>query len=133
MASGAAALPAHVSRWFRCLGLEILEDYGQTETTGVVCMTERGKESSGTVGKPLPGIEVKIAEDGEILTRGRQVFVGYYKDDEATKKTIVDGWLCTGDLGEYTDKGTIRIKGRKKEILKTSGGKRSPLSRLKRS
>jgi long-chain acyl-CoA synthetase len=123
LASGAAALSPHVSRWFRCLGMEILEDYGQTETTGVVCMTEPEKDSSGTVGRALPGIEVKIAEDGEILTRGRQVFVGYYKDDEATKKTFVDGWLATGDLGEYTDKGTIRIKGRKKEILKTSGGK----------
>jgi long-chain acyl-CoA synthetase len=123
LASGAAALSSHVSKWFHCLGLEILEDYGQTETTGVVCMTEPGKDSSGTVGRALPGIEIKIAEDGEILTRGRQVFVGYYKDDEATKKTMVDGWLATGDLGEYTDKGTIRIKGRKKEILKTSGGK----------
>jgi long-chain acyl-CoA synthetase len=124
LASGAAALSSHVSKWFRCLGLDIMEDYGQTETTGVVCMTEPGKDSSGTVGRPLPGIEVKIAEDGEILTRGRQVFVGYFKDEEATKKTFVEGgWLATGDLGEYTDKGTIRIKGRKKEILKTSGGK----------
>lgn len=123
LASGAAALPAHISRWFRCLGLEILEDYGQTESTGVICMTEPGVESAGTVGKPVPGVEVKIAEDGEILTRGRHVFKGYYKNPEATAATLVDGWLHTGDLGELTDRGLIRIKGRKKEVLKTSGGK----------
>jgi long-chain acyl-CoA synthetase len=123
LASGAAALPAHISRWFRCLGLEILEDYGQTESTGVICMTEPGVESAGTVGKPVTGVELKIAEDGEILTRGRHVFKGYYKNLEATEATLVDGWLHTGDLGEFTDSGLIRIKGRKKEVLKTSGGK----------
>jgi len=123
LASGAAALPAHISRWFRCLGLEILEDYGQTESTGVICMTEPGVESAGTVGKPVPGVEVKIAEDGEILTHGRHVFKGYYKNPEATATTLKDGWLYTGDLGELNDRGLIRIKGRKKEVLKTSGGK----------
>jgi long-chain acyl-CoA synthetase len=124
LASGAAALSATVSKWFRCLGLEILEDYGQTETTGVVTMTERGIDSLGTIGRPLPGIEFKIAEDGEMLTRGRQVFVGYYKDEEATKKTFnSDGWLMTGDLAELTASGLVKIKGRKKEVLKTSGGK----------
>ncbi len=123
LASGAAALPAHVSRWFRCLGLEILEDYGQTESTGVICMTEPGVESAGTVGKPVPGIELKLAADGEILTRGRHVFKGYYKDPESTANTLKDGWLHTGDLGEFNDRGLLRIKGRKKEVLKTSGGK----------
>jgi long-chain acyl-CoA synthetase len=124
LASGAAALSSTVSKWFRCLGLEILEDYGQTETTGVVTMTEKGVDSLGTIGRPLPGVEFKIAEDGEMLTRGRQVFVGYYKDEEATKKTFnSEGWLMTGDLAELTDKGLVRIKGRKKEVLKTSGGK----------
>lgn len=123
LASGAAALPAHVARWFRCLGLEILEDYGQTESTGVICMTEPGVECAGTVGRAIPGIEVKLAGDGEILTRGRHVFKGYFKDPESTEKTLEGGWLHTGDLGEYTDKGMIRIRGRKKEILKTSGGK----------
>jgi long-chain acyl-CoA synthetase len=123
LASGAAALPAHVSKWFRCLGLEILEDFGQTESTGVICMTQPGIESAGTVGKPVPGVEVKIAEDGELLTRGRHVFKGYYKDPEATANTLKDGWLHTGDLAEVNDRGLIRIKGRKKEVLKTSGGK----------
>jgi long-chain acyl-CoA synthetase len=124
LASGAAALPAHVSRWFRSIGLEILEDYGQTETTGVVCMTEPGVDSAGTVGKPVPGMEFKIADDGEMLTRGRHVFVGYYKDDENTKSAFDEGgWLKTGDLAEITPRGLVKIRGRKKEIMKTSGGK----------
>ena len=124
LGSGAAALGSHVSRWFHCLGLEIMEDYGQTESTGVVTMTEPGVESSGTVGKPLPGMELRIAEDGEILSRGRHVFVGYYKNDEATREAKdADGWLHTGDLGEVDSRGMLRIKGRKKEVLKTSGGK----------
>jgi len=123
LASGAAALPPHVSRWFRSLGLEILEDFGQTESTGVICMTERGVESAGTVGKPVAGLDVKIAEDGEVLTRGRHVFVGYFKDEASTASTLEGGWLHTGDLAEVTESGLIRIRGRKKEILKTSGGK----------
>lgn len=123
LASGAAALAPHVSKWFRSIGLEIVEDYGQTESTGVVCMTEVGVESAGTVGKPVPHTEFKLAPDGEILTRGRHVFIGYFKDDAATKATLVDGWLHTGDLGEFTETGLLRIRGRKKEILKTSGGK----------
>ncbi|NDD91765.1 long-chain fatty acid--CoA ligase [bacterium] len=124
LASGAAALPAHVSRWFRSIGLEILEDYGQTETTGVVCMTEPGVDSAGTVGKPVPGMEFMIASDGEMLTRGRHVFVGYYKDEENTKAAFdSEGWLHTGDLAEITPRGLVKIRGRKKEIMKTSGGK----------
>jgi long-chain acyl-CoA synthetase len=123
LASGAAALPPHVSRWFRSLNLEILEDFGQTESTGVICMTEPGVESAGTVGRPVNDIDVKIAEDGEMLTRGRHVFKGYFKDDAATAATIIDGWLHTGDLAETDPRGLIRIRGRKKEILKTSGGK----------
>lgn len=124
LASGAAALPGHVNKWFRSLGLEILEDFGQTESTGVICMTESGVDSAGTVGKPVAGVEFKLADDGEILTRGRHVFVGYYKDDTGTANTkSADGWLQTGDLGEWTDKGLLRIRGRKKEVLKTSGGK----------
>ena len=124
LASGAAALPAHVSRWFRSLGLEILEDFGQTETTGILCMTEPGTDSAGTVGKPLPHLEFRLAEDGEILTRGRHVFVGYFDDAAATAAVLSpDGWLHTGDLGELTPEGRVRILGRKKEVLKTSGGK----------
>ncbi len=124
LASGAAALAPHVTKWFRSIGLEILEDFGQTETTGVICMTEAGVESAGTVGKPVSGIEVKIAEDGEVLCKGRNVFLGYYKDEANTKAAFTaDGWLSTGDLAELTDTGLIKIRGRKKEVLKTSGGK----------
>jgi long-chain acyl-CoA synthetase len=124
LGSGAAALPSHVTQWFRGLNLEIMEDYGQTESTGVICLTEPGVESSGTVGRPLPGTEFKIAADGEMLTRGRHVFLGYYKDDAATKAAFdEEGWLKTGDLAEINERGLVRIKGRKKEILKTSGGK----------
>jgi long-chain acyl-CoA synthetase len=123
LASGAAALPAHVSRWFRSLGLEILEDFGQTESTGVICMTEVGVDGAGTVGKPVPGTEFRLAEDGEILTRGRHVFVGYFKEDKATAEALKDGWLHTGDLGEWNEKGQLKIRGRKKEIMKSSGGK----------
>ncbi len=123
LASGAAALSSGVSMWFRSIGLEINEDYGQTESTAVICMTQRGVDCIGTVGAAVEGIEVKIAEDGEILTRGRHVFKGYFKDEVATAQTLFDGWLHTGDLGEKDSKGLIRIRGRKKEILKTSGGK----------
>lgn len=123
LASGAAPLPPHVTRWFRALGLEIREDFGQTESTGAICMTEPGVESAGTVGKPVTGFEVKLAGDGELLTRGRHVFKGYFKDPAATAATVRDGWLHTGDLAEVTERGQIRIRGRKKEILKTSGGK----------
>jgi long-chain acyl-CoA synthetase len=112
-----------VAKWFRSLQLEILEDYGQTESTGVICMTIPGKECAGTVGTPVPGLEFKLAEDGEILTRGKHVFVGYFKDEAATRATLEEGWLHTGDLGEWTESKMIRIRGRKKEIMKTSGGK----------
>jgi long-chain acyl-CoA synthetase len=122
-ASGAAPLPAHVAKWFRSLGLEILEDYGQTESTGILLMTQPGVESSGAVGVPPLGIDFKLGPDEEILTRGRHVFQGYFKNEKATQETIVDGWLHTGDLGEMDQRGLIRIKGRKKEIMKTSGGK----------
>ncbi|MEO7162326.1 MAG: AMP-binding protein, partial [Bdellovibrionia bacterium] len=122
-ASGAAMLPIHVCRWFRSIGLEIMEDYGQTETAGVLCLTERYVDSAGTVGKPADDTEFKIAADGEILTKGRHVFVGYYKDDAATAQVLVNGWLHTGDLGDITDRKLVRIRGRKKEIMKTSGGK----------
>ncbi len=123
LASGAAALGSHISKWFRSIGREILEDFGQTESTGVICMTETGVESSGTVGKPIPGMDFKIAEDGEVLTRGRHVFVGYFKDSDATAQALENGWLHTGDLAEINGRGLVQIRGRKKEILKTSGGK----------
>ncbi len=123
LASGAAPLPAHVSKWFRGLGLEIVECYGLTESTGMVSITVLGIDCAGTVGKPLEGCEFKLGEDGEILSKGRNIFLGYLNDPTNTASTIVDGWLHTGDLGEWTSAGLMRIVGRKKEIMKTSGGK----------
>jgi len=123
LASGASPLPAHVSKWFRGLGLEILECYGLTESTGMVSITLRGIDCAGTVGKPLEGCEFRLGEDGEILSKGRHIFLGYLKDEANTKATLEDGWLHTGDLGEWTSAGLLRIVGRKKEIMKTSGGK----------
>lgn len=123
LASGAAPLPAHVSKWFRGLGLEIVECYGLTESTGMVSITVMGIDCSGTVGKPLEGCEFKLGPDGECLSKGRHIFLGYYNDPVNTNATIVDGWLHTGDLGEYTSGGLLRIVGRKKDIMKTSGGK----------
>jgi long-chain acyl-CoA synthetase len=124
LASGAAVLPAHVTRWFHALGGEITEVFGQTESSGIIFMTERGKDQAGLAGGPVKGMECKLAEDGEILTRGRHVFKGYFKDADATAKTIdSEGWLHTGDLAELTASGVYRIRGRKKEIMKTSGGK----------
>ncbi|XXY46322.1 long-chain fatty acid--CoA ligase [Sorangium sp. So ce269] len=123
IASGAAALAPHITRWFRALGLDILEAFGQTESTGIISMTEPGVESAGTVGKPVPGVEFKLADDGELLTRGPHVFMGYFKDEAATQAALEGGWLHTGDLGEWNERGQLKIRGRKKEILKTSGGK----------
>jgi long-chain acyl-CoA synthetase len=124
LGSGAAPLPAHVCRWFRSLGLQILECYGLTETTGIVCGTLPGMEMAGTVGYPMPGFETQLMDDGEIATRGRQVFMGYFREQgQALFSPLEDGWFKTGDLGAKTAEGYIRIVGRKKEIMKTSGGK----------
>lgn len=123
LASGAAPLAPYVYEWFWSLGLEICEAFGQTETTGVICLTDRGVDSAGTVGRAPRGVEVKLAEDGEILVRGAPLFKGYYKNEAATAAVFQNGWLVTGDLGEKDSRGYIRIRGRKKEILKTSGGK----------
>ncbi len=122
-ASGAAALSPHVVSWFRGLGIRILNTLGQTECAGAYVYEDLTNEGIGTCGVPLPGAEVKIAEGGEIITRGRHVFVGYYRNEEAMKDTVVDGWLHTGDIGEFNDKGHLLVKGRKKEIMKSSGGK----------
>ena len=122
LASGAAPIAADVLRFFRSIGLEVLEEYGQTESTGVTSMNRPGQQQIGTAGRVFRGNEVRIAEDGEILVRGGAVFAGYYKDPEATAETLVDGWLHTGDVGELTD-GVLRITDRKKDLIITAGGK----------
>ena len=121
--SGAAPIAKEVLEFFATLDIPIREVYGQSEDTGPTTLNVPGKTKFGSVGALIPGIEVKIADDGEILVRGRNVFKGYYKEPEATRETLVDGWLCSGDLGELSSDGFLSITGRKKEIIITAGGK----------
>jgi long-chain acyl-CoA synthetase len=121
--SGAAPISKEVLEFFATLDLLICEVYGQSEDSGPTTINLPGKARLGTVGALLPGVEVKIAEDGEILVRGRNVFKGYFKEPEATRETLVDGWLCSGDLGELSADGFLSITGRKKDIIITAGGK----------
>lgn len=121
--SGAAPISPAVLEWFSGIGLNILEVYGQSEDTGPTTFNQPGRTRFGTVGPAVPGVEVRIAEDGEIVVRGRNVFAGYYKEPEATAATLVDGWLQSGDLGRFDEDGFLHITGRKKEIIITAGGK----------
>ena len=120
--SGAASLPAEVLTFFRALGFNLLELYGQTESCSVMTLHRPGRVVPGTVGEPIPTIDLVVAGDGEVLVRGESVFAGYYKNAEATAQTIVDGWLHTGDVGRIED-GQLRIVDRKKDIMITDGGK----------
>jgi long-chain acyl-CoA synthetase len=121
--SGAAPIAKEVLEFFGSLDIPIREVYGQSEDTGPTTINVQGKTKFGTVGALIPGVDVKIADDGEILVRGRNVFKGYYKEPEATREALVDGWLCSGDLGEISPDGFLSITGRKKEIIITAGGK----------
>jgi long-chain acyl-CoA synthetase len=112
-----------VLEFFASLDILLYEVYGQSEGCGPTTFNRPGRTRLGTVGPPLPGVEVRLADDGEVLLRGPNVFLGYFKDPEATAETLVDGWLCSGDLGAFDDDGFLTIVGRKKEILITSGGK----------
>ena len=120
--TGAAAIPVPVLEWFNAIGVPLSEIYGMSETTGPMTWSpERPK--IGTVGRGSPGMEVRIADDGEVICRGGNVFQGYLKQPDKTAETIVDGWLHSGDIGEIDDEGYIRIVDRKKELIITSGGK----------
>ena len=121
--SGAAPIAPEVLDFFAGLGMPIYEVYGQSEDSGPTSFNVPGRTKFGTVGPAFPGVEVKIASDAEIIVRGRNVFAGYFKDPEATAETLSDGWLRTGDLGEFDADGFLTITGRKKDIIITAGGK----------
>src|SRR5437588_1429322 len=121
--TGAAPIAREILEFFYACGVPVMEGYGMTETsTAAVCNTLE-EFRFGSVGKPFPGVEVKLADDGEILLRGDNIFAGYYKNEEATGEALVDGWLHTGDLGHMDEDGFLYITGRKKDIIITAGGK----------
>ncbi len=122
--SGGAPLGDRLGHFYRGIGVNVLEGYGLTETTAALTANLPDAQKVGTVGRPLPGTAVRVAEDGELLFQGGQVFAGYWHDEAATAEVKEpDGWFHTGDVGEVDDEGFVRITGRKKEILVTAGGK----------
>ncbi len=122
--SGGAPLNPEVARFFRVAGIELLEGYGLTETGGAATLNPPMENRIGTVGRPLPGLRIRIAPDGEVLLRGGMVFGGYHRQPGETEVALdEEGWLHTGDLGSLDDAGYLLITDRKKDILVTSGGK----------
>jgi len=122
--SGGAPLGERLGHFYRGIGLTVLEGYGLTETTAALTVNLPEAQKIGTVGRPIPGTAVRVADDGELLFQGGQVFAGYWENEEATTESLErDGWFHTGDVGEVDDEGFVRITGRKKEILVTAGGK----------
>jgi long-chain acyl-CoA synthetase len=121
--SGGAPLGARLGHFFRGIGITVLEGYGLTETSAGATINLPNRMRVGTVGRPVPGVTVRIAEDGEILLQGGNIFRGYWHNDDATKETLEGGWFHTGDIGEIDEDGFLKITGRKKELIVTAGGK----------
>ena len=121
--SGGAPLGRELAEWFADIGIPIHEGYGLTETSPVIAVNTPQVYKLGTVGKPLHNVEVRIADDGELLVRGPSVFKGYWNRPEETRAAFIDGWFRTGDIGQIDDEGYLSITDRKKDLIKTSGGK----------
>ena len=121
--TGAAPIAKDILEFFYACGVPVLEGYGMTETATVATSSTPEEHKFGTVGRPLPGVEVKIADDGEILIKGANIFRGYYKNDDASFGAVEEGWLHTGDIGSIDEDGYLSITGRKKDIIITAGGK----------